>query len=171
MELTAKTEDRADYQIGRASSVSQADLDDDALIAKAKQILLSRLQCVGVELGSPQAVRDYLTLTLAGLEHEVFMCLFLDTQNRLIAAEEMFRGTLTQTSVYPREIVKAALALNAGAVIFAHNHPSGHDTPSRADEMLTQKLKTALSMVDVKALDHLIVARDRIQSFAETGLI
>lgn len=168
MELTAKTEDRADYAITRAP---QSDPDGDALIAKAKQILLGRLSNVGAALSSPQAVRDYLTLTMAGLEHEVFTCLFLDAQNRLIAAEEMFRGTLTQTSVYPREIVKSALACNAAAVIFAHNHPSGVDTPSRADEILTQTLKKALEMVDVRALDHLIIAKDRILSFAETGLI
>jgi len=122
-------------------------------------------------LNSPGAVRDYLRLTLGGREYEVFMTLFLDAQNRVIDAEEMFRGTLTQTSVYPREVVKAALRHNAAAVIFAHNHPSGVAEPSRADEMLTQALKQALSLVDVKTLDHFIIAGSNALSFAERGLL
>ena len=104
-------------------------------------------------------------------EHEVFYCLMLDAQNRLIEAREMFRGTLTQTAVYPREVVKAALACNAGAVIFAHNHPSSLAEPSRADELLTQELKQALALVDVKVLDHFIVGGDTVLSFAERGLL
>lgn len=122
-------------------------------------------------LGSPAAVRDYLRLTLARREHEVFMALFLDAQNRLLVAEELFRGTLTQTSVYPREVVKRALALNAAAVILAHNHPSGVAEPSRSDEMLTANLRQALAMVDVRVLDHLIVAGAAMVSFAERGLL
>lgn len=122
-------------------------------------------------LGSPGAVRDYLRLTLARREHEVFMALFLDAQNRLLAAEELFRGTLTQTSVYPREVVKRALAFNAAAVIFAHNHPSGVAEPSRSDELLTSGLKQALTLVDVRVLDHLIVAGSAMVSFAERGLL
>ena len=122
-------------------------------------------------LTSPGAVRDYLRLVIAGREHEVFMALFLDAQNRVIAADEMFRGTLTQTSVYPREVVKSALQHNAAAVIFAHNHPSGVAEPSRADEMLTIALKQALALVDVKVLDHFIVAGNRTLSFAERGLL
>ncbi len=122
-------------------------------------------------LASPDAVRDYLRLTLAGLAHETFLVIFLDSQNRLLAAEEMFRGTLTQTSVYPREIVKAALAHNAAAVVFAHNHPSGVAEPSRADELLTSSLKQALALVDVRALDHFVVAGSRVVSFAERGLL
>lgn len=122
-------------------------------------------------LGSPGAVRDFLRITLARREHEVFMALFLDAQNRLLAAEELFRGTLTQTSVYPREVVKRALALNAAAVIFAHNHPSGLAEPSRSDELLTGNLKQALSLVDVRVLDHLIVAGAATVSFAERGLL
>jgi DNA repair protein RadC len=120
-------------------------------------------------LNSPGAVRDYLRLTLGGREYEVFVALFLDAQNRVLAAEEMFRGTLTQTSVYPREVVKAALRQNAAAVIFAHNHPSGVAEPSHADEMLTQALKQALALVDVKVLDHFIVAGSSTLSFAECG--
>ncbi|HET7033725.1 MAG TPA: DNA repair protein RadC [Casimicrobiaceae bacterium] len=122
-------------------------------------------------LASPQAVRDYLRLLLAARPYEVFVGLFLDSQNRLLAAEELFRGTLAQTSVYPREVVKAALAHNAAAMIFAHNHPSGVAEPSRADELLTQALKQALALVDIRALDHFVVAGGRVTSFAERGLL
>jgi DNA repair protein RadC len=125
----------------------------------------------GDTLTSPDAVRDYLRLTLAAREHEVFVALFLDSQHRLIAAEELFRGTLAQTSVYPREIVKIALAHNAAAVIFAHNHPSGVAEPSRADELLTQSLKSALALIDVRTLDHFVVAGGEVVSFAERGLL
>lgn len=120
---------------------------------------------------SPNAVADYLRLRMRGLAHEVFYVLFLDAQNRLIEAVEMFRGTLTQTSVYPREVVKAALMHNAGAVMFAHNHPSGVAEPSRADEMLTRSLKESLALVDVRVLDHFIVAGRTVLSFAERGLL
>ena len=122
-------------------------------------------------LTSPTAVRDYLRLTLAALEHEVFVCIWVDAQHRVIGVDEPFRGTLTQTSVYPREIVKAALAANAAAVIFAHNHPSGVAQPSRADELLTRSLKEALALVDVKVLDHFVVAGNQALSFAERGLL
>ena len=122
-------------------------------------------------LTTPESVRDYLRLFFAGQEHESFVVLFLDAQNRLIATNEMFRGTLTQTSVYPREIVKEALRHNAGAVIFSHNHPSGVTEPSRADEMLTTSLKQALALVDVRVLDHFIVAGATTLSFAERGLL
>lgn len=122
-------------------------------------------------LNTPGSVRDYLRLFFAGQEHESFVVLFLDAQNRLIVAKELFRGTLTQTSVYPREIVKEALRHNAAALIFSHNHPSGVAEPSRADELLTTSLKQALSLVDVKVLDHFIVAGATTQSFAERGLI
>ena len=122
-------------------------------------------------LASPDAVRDYLRLSLAALPYEAFMVLFLDSQNRLLAAQELFRGTLAQTSVYPREVVKAALAQNAAGVIFAHNHPSGVAEPSRADELLTVALKQALALVDIRTLDHFIVAGQRVVSFAERGLL
>jgi DNA repair protein RadC len=125
----------------------------------------------GDALTSPEAVRDYLRLTLSARANEVFACLFLDSQHRLIAAEELFQGTLAQTSVYPREIVKAALSHNAAAVIFAHNHPSGVAEPSRADELLTQSLKSALALIDVRTLDHFIVAGGEVVSFAERGLL
>ncbi len=122
-------------------------------------------------LSSPGSVRDFLRITLAGRDYEVFMALFLDAQNRVIAPEEMFRGTLTQTSVYPREVVKRALAHNAAGVIFAHNHPSGVAEPSHADELLTRSLKQALSLVDVRVLDHFVVAGNGVISFAERGLL
>jgi len=122
-------------------------------------------------LSSPRAVRDYLRLSLAGRDHEVFVVLLLDAQHRVAAFEELFRGTLTQTSVYPREVVKCALKHNAAAVIFAHNHPSGVAEPSHADEILTRSLTAALALVDVQVLDHFIVAGSRTLSFAERGLL
>ena len=122
-------------------------------------------------LTTPGSVRDYLRLVFNGREYESFVVLFLDAQTRLIVAKELFRGTLTQTSVYPREIVKEALQENAAAVILAHNHPSGVATPSSADKTLTSTLKQALSLVDVKVLDHFIVAGASSLSFAERGLL
>lgn len=123
-------------------------------------------------LNSSGKVRDWLRLKLAPRPHEVFMALWLDAQNRLIKAEELFTGTLTQTSVYPREVVKKALINNAAAVILAHNHPSGVSEPSAADELLTRNLKTALALVDIRVLDHFIVAGNTSPlSFAERGLL
>jgi DNA repair protein RadC len=122
-------------------------------------------------LTSPGQVREYLQLAIANREHEVFICLWLDAQHRVISFEELFRGTLTQTSVYPREIVKAGLKANAAAVIFAHNHPSGAAQPSQADELLTRNLKYALGLVDIKVLDHFVVAGRQTLSFAERGLL
>ena len=118
---------------------------------------------------SPLAVRDYLKLNIGAKPHEVFLALFLDAQHRLLATEELFRGTLAQTSVYPREVVKRALEVNAAAVVFAHNHPSGVAEPSRADELLTAALRNALEMVDIRTLDHFIVAGSRVYSFSEHG--
>lgn len=123
-------------------------------------------------VATPSSVRAYLILKFAGLEHEEFHALWLDAQNRVISFDRMFTGSLTQTSVYPREVVKAGLAHNAGAVIFAHNHPSGVLKPSPADELLTGALKAALAMVDIKVLDHFIVAGNAPPlSFAERGLL
>lgn len=122
-------------------------------------------------LGTPAAVRDFLRLKLRHLQHEVFVGIYLDAQNRVIGDEELFRGTLTQTSVYPREVVKRALAHNAASMILAHNHPSGVAEPSHADEALTRALRDALAMVDVKVLDHFVVAGNVATSFAERGLI
>jgi DNA repair protein RadC len=123
----------------------------------------------GDALTSPNAVRDYLRLTLRHKEYEVFCCVFLDAQNRVIAVEELFRGTLTQTSVYPREIVRRALAHNAAALILAHNHPSGVAEPSTADRTLTRQLRDALALVDIRVLDHFIVAGASSLSFMEAG--
>ena len=123
----------------------------------------------GPVMTSPQVLRDWLRLYCAGMEHEVFLVIYLDAQHRLIEAEELFRGTLTQTSVYPRELVKGALARNAAALALAHNHPSGGTEPSRADELLTQTLKQALILVDVRVIDHFVVAGDQVLSFAECG--
>lgn len=125
----------------------------------------------GVNLNSPQSVRDYLRLTLRNLPHEVFVGVFLDARNRVIEVEELFRGTLMQTSVFPREIVKRALHFNAAAMIFAHNHPSGVAEPSGADQTLTEALKRALGLIDVRVLDHFIIAGSSAMSFAERGLL
>ena len=140
------------------------------IVAQALSILEHQVREADA-LSSPDAVRDYLRLMLGGRPHEVFVCVFLDSQHRVIATDEMFRGTLTQTSVYPREVVKEALAHNAASVILAHNHPSRLADPSRADEALTHTLKAALALVDVRVLDHLIVTRSNVLSFAEKGLI
>lgn len=125
----------------------------------------------GPILSSPTAVRDFLRIQFSQQQYESFVTMFLDAQHRLISTEESFRGTLTQTAVYPREIVRAALRHNAAAVIFSHNHPSGVAEPSRADEALTSALKQALALVDVKVLDHFVVASSSVLSFAERGLI
>lgn len=148
-----------------------------AKAAQLSAVLEVARRCLGEDiragsaLTSPGSVRDFLRLSLAGREHEVFVAILLDSQHRVLRTEELFRGTLGQTSVYPREVVKAALAANAAAVIFAHNHPSGVAQPSRADELLTRCLKDALALVDVKVLDHFIVAGNHCLSFAERGLL
>ena len=141
-----------------------------AVLELARRALASQLQEKPL-FGNPQAIRDYLQLQLGSREHEVFAVLFLDTQHRLIVLEEMFRGTLAQTSVYPREVVVRALALNAASVVLAHNHPSGSAQASRADELVTQTLKAALALVDVRVLDHFIVTRSEAVSMAELGLM
>ena len=170
---------------GSLSALCAASAPDLCKVAGMGQAKYAQLQAVlemarralkekitnGSALNSPAAVREYLRLKLQALPHEVFVALFLDAQNRVIGIEELFRGTLTQTSVYPREVVKRSLHHNAGAVIFAHNHPSGVAEPSHADETLTQALKQALALVDVRVLDHFIVAGSGVLSFAERGLL
>ena len=141
-----------------------------AVLEMSRRALQEELQC-GDALNSPRAVRDYLRLLLGGRQQEVFLALFLDTQHRVIVSEELFRGTLSQTSVYPREVVKRALAHNAAAVILAHNHPSGAAEPSQSDQLLTTALKQALGLVDIRVLDHFVVAGNQTLSFAEKGLI
>lgn len=144
---------------------------EDRIIAQALLILNNRLRERDTYLSSPNAVRDYLRLQLATLEYEVFGCLFIDAQNRLIANDCMFRGTVTQTSVYPREVVREAMRHNAVAVIVYHNHPSGVAAASRADEAITRNLKDTLALVDVKLIDHFIVAGTEFNSLAEKGVI
>jgi DNA repair protein RadC len=141
-----------------------------AVVEMARRALAQPLQTAPV-LDAPAKVKDYVALHLGTRTQEVFAVLFLDAQHRLLTLEEMFHGTLGQTSVYPRELVKRALALNAGAVILAHNHPSGVAEPSRADEYLTQAVRSALQLVDVRVLDHLIVGQGTVVSFAERGLL
>lgn len=141
-----------------------------AVLEMARRALVEDIKLTDA-LTSPKSVRDYLKLTLARLAHEVFVAVFLTSQNRVIKVEEIFRGTLTQTSVYPREIVKLALAHNAASVIFAHNHPSGEPNPSQADRALTKTLADALALIDVRVLDHFIVAPGASLSFAEQGMM
>ena len=141
-----------------------------AVLELARRALAEQLKAREV-FESPNAVKNYLQLHLARRPHEVFAALFLDAQNRLIALEELFRGTLTQTSVYPREVVLKALHHHAAAVVLTHNHPSGTVQPSRADEALTQTLRAALALVDVRVLDHVIVAPGNALSMAEKGLL
>ena len=141
-----------------------------AIFEMSRRALAEQMRARDV-LSSPQQVRDYLCLKLGGLTREVFVVMFLDAQNRVLAQEELFSGTLTQTSVYPREVVKRALHHNAASVIFAHNHPSGIADKSRADELLTDSLKQALALVDIRVLDHFIVAGNTTLSFAEKGLL
>jgi len=148
-----------------------ASLSDEDVIRMAVGIINHRFGLKRASLNSPSLVRDYLKLTLTDKTHEVFVCVFLDAQNRVIAVDELFRGTLTQTSVYPREVVKAALHHNCAAVILAHNHPSGVAEPSHADQLLTANLKQTLALVDVKVLDHFIIAADQSLSMAERGLL
>ena len=141
-----------------------------AIFEMSRRALLEEMR-TGDTLNSPLAVRNYLQSLLRGREQEVFIVIFLDAQHRVIESEEMFHGTLTQTSVYPREVVKRSLAHNAAAVIFAHNHPSGVAEPSQSDRLLTEALKQALQLVDVRVLDHFIVAGAGCLSFAEKGIL
>lgn len=141
-----------------------------AIFEMSRRALKEQMRARDV-LTSPQQVRDYLCLKLGGLTREVFVVLFLDAQNRVLAYEELFSGTLTQTSVYPREVVKRALHHNSASVIFAHNHPSGIAEQSRADELLTTALKQALALIDIRVLDHFVVAGNTTLSFAERGLL
>ena len=132
---------------------------------------LAELMRNGPVLANPQATRDFLHARLRDLGHEVFCCLFLDTRHRVVAFEELFRGTLDGASVHPREVIKRALAHNTAAVILAHNHPSGVAEPSQADEIITRKLKSALELLDIRLLDHLVVGDSHCESFAERGLL
>ena len=151
---------------GLGGSAKRAELV--AVLELARRALAEQLRTQPV-FESPGAVKDYLQLHLGQRPHEVFAVLFLDSQHRLIALEELFRGTLSQTSVYPREVALRALHHHAAAVVLAHNHPSGSVAPSRADEVLTQTLKSALALIDVRVLDHVIVGPGQALSMAEQG--
>lgn len=142
----------------------------DQVLQAAQQLLMRKLEGSDV-LSSPQAARDFLRVKLGALEHEIFAVLMLDAQHRVIEYVELFRGTVSQTSVYPREVVKESLARNAAALILVHNHPSGVADPSRADELLTKTLAAALQLIDVAVVDHIIIAGSSLFSFAERGLL
>lgn len=169
--LTARTEDRAQYAVTHEQDAAANTAAEDEIIARALAILESRMATSGVPLTSPGAARDWVRLKVGTLPHEEFGCIWLNSQNQVISAGQMFRGTLTQTSVYQREVVKEALRNNASAVILYHNHPSGHAAPSNADEILTRNLKEALKLVDVRVLDHFVVTAAKVTSFAEKGLM
>lgn len=157
------------FLINDATGVTRPATANEILDA-ARAILARRIRR-GAALSNPRATRDFLKLRLAGHDHEVFAVLFLDNRHRVIEFVPLFRGTIDGASVYPREVVKEALARNAAAVILAHNHPSGVAEPSQADELITARLRDALALIDVRVLDHLIVTGDSIVSFAERGLL
>lgn len=168
MTTQARTEDQAPYIVTPAAQ------SDDWIIQQAMAILEARLTKPKAIFHTPSAVKEYLTLhagTRRDQHIEVFAVLFLDNQSRMIEIEDMYQGTLSQTSVYPREVVRAALRHNAAAVIFSHNHPSGSVNPSRADEHLTRTLKESLALVDVRVLDHIITSGGQALSMAEQGLV
>lgn len=168
--LVARTEGEAPYHV--APQAPAGDASEDHVIYQALRILESRMRRPGMLVDSPAVVRDYLRIRMAELEHEEFGVLLLDGSHALIEDARLFRGTLTQASVYPREVVKLALLRNAAAVILYHNHPSGNVTPSVADEMLTRSLKEALALVDVRIIDHFVVGcMNAPYSFAERGLL
>lgn len=148
-----------------------ASQSDDWIIRQAIALLEQRVFKAGPILDRPQAVKDYLRLKLVAEANEVFAIVFMNTQNRVLAYEPMFKGTLDSTAVYPRVVVQRALELNAGAVILVHQHPSGCTEPSSADRVLTDRLKAALALIDVRVLDHIIVGQGTPYSFAESGLL
>ena len=157
----------------RLTSIStQTGFNEDEIISAALQILERRItyQVDKPVIKSPEESKDYVKLQLAARPYEVFACLFLDGRHRVIAFEELFRGTIDGCSVHPREVVKTALAHNAAAVILTHNHPSGNAEPSQADRRITDRLRDALSLIDVRVLDHLVVGKE-VVSFAERGLV
>lgn len=157
------------YSLDQSGIFLEATADD--IVSEALAITGKSVRRRSSPLSNPRAVKQYLMLLLTDREHEVFAVLFLDVRNRAIKFEEMFRGTLDQAAVYPREVVKRALQLNAAAVVLVHNHPSGIPEPSQADELITRRLKEALALIDVRVLDHLIVGADFVESFADRGLL
>lgn len=152
--------------VHEATGYREASAQD--VITRAHNLIAQRYRAGSPVLSAPQRTREYLRLHLGNLEHEVFGCLYLDNRNKLIAVEDLFRGTIDGASVFPREVVKAALKHNAAACILFHNHPSSVADPSQADELITSRLKEALALIDVRVLDHLIVG-EQVYSFAECG--
>lgn len=150
--------------------IAQRPIEEDEVIALARRILDARVQR-DFQIKSPLDARDYVTLRYGQLQHEVFSVIWCDQRNRVIATEEMFRGTINGASVHPREVVKSALQHNAAAAILLHNHPSGVSSPSRADEQITRRLVDALALIDVRVLDHLVVAGGNVSAFSELGLL
>jgi len=146
------------------------EVNDEQVISAALRILAERLVRSSALL-DPRTTRQYVALRFAGVEHEVFTCIFLDSRARVIACEELFRGTIDGANVHPREVVKRALAHNCSSVILAHNHPSGVAEPSQADELITRRLKATLDLVDIRLLDHLVIGGNVIESMAERGLL
>ncbi|MCG7904852.1 DNA repair protein RadC [Candidatus Thiodiazotropha endoloripes] len=173
MSVTSNIEQLTLLEHNRFEGMSTLDLnmvEQDTLISLALSVLANRYQ-KGQPLTSPAMMREYFQVRYGELEHEVFSMVMLDNRHRLIDVEEMFRGTIDGASVYPREVVKAALKWNAAAVAFIHNHPSGITQPSDADKRITERLKDALALIDVRVLDHLIVTHESTVSFAERGLL
>lgn len=170
----ARSEPAPTYAVSYLADAADLEVHNDLIIARALEILRERLHKPGAVLESPEAVRDYLRLRLAGEKSERFGCLFLDGRNRVISYDVLFQGSIDGAAVYPREVVKAALARNAAAVMLVHNHPSGYVEPSQADRQLTVRLKEALELVDVRVLDHFIVGgagRADVLSFVERGYL
>jgi DNA repair protein RadC len=163
LEATDRLFIRGDYDELRAATTAE-------IIAAARRAMTRRVHR-GIAMSSPRAVREFLAVKLGTLEHEIFAVLLLDTRHRLIDYVELFRGTINGASVHPREVVKLALARNAAALVLAHPHPSGSPEPSQADELITQRLKEALALVDIAVLDHVIVAGGETVSFAERGML
>lgn len=165
--MKIKSEDKTEY----CAHKPEISADDQEVIRHAMEILLNRMREPGEAIANPEDVKTYLKLKLTEQEKEVFACLFLDNRHRVIEYNEMFFGTINGASVHPREIVKQALKVNAAAVIFSHNHPSGVSEPSEADKQLTRKLSEVLAVLDIRVLDHIIIGHYELTSFAERGLL
>ena len=172
--ISAKSKSNATPQTGThqndASTPDLFTMSDDQIIAQALRVLESRAK-YGDAMTNPATVKNYLRLRLGGMAHEVFAVIWLNSQNQVIEYEELFRGTINQAGVYPREVVKAGLAVNAAACILSHNHPSGSSEPSSADQALTRRLVDALGLVEIKVLDHMVATAACVVSFAERGLL
>ena len=170
MKTPIRSEDAPEY-VTPTKPTKPTAADEDRTIAQALKILASRMRKTGAVFSCPETTKAYLKLQLVKYPYEVFACLFLDNRHRLIEYRELFRGTIDGASVHPREVVRACIDLNAAAVVFAHNHPSGVEEPSQSDLRITQRLKDALAFVDVRVLDHIIVGEGEGTSLAERGLI